>query len=564
MTTFKIHIMDRNYHSWKVMPDNVVLNPFENKLFDEDEFILDQNNNTIVISSKVKNIKIPGVLVLLGNKTYGKQLKGDKSMYKFIPDNSKLPYFLIPYTIKHMAFSKVLNNLYAVIVFKEWKSKHPIGMLDQIIGNVNLVENFYIHQLNCKKLNITVNDLKKHTTSILENINESELIKRILLQYPSIENRTEDKNIISIDPINSKDFDDAVSITELPNNLIRLSIYISNVSIIIDNLQLWEHLSERISTIYLPNKNYTMLPDVLCNNLCSLKENIERVAFAMDLLIENNVIIDMQLKNVLIKVSNNYCYEDISLLQDSRYNKLLNITKKLNETYNYTIIHDSHDVICYLMILMNHNCANKLLSYKCGIFRNTILKTNNNIIPLHLPSDTYKFMKNWNSINGQYIDISQQTMDLTHNVLNLNAYIHITSPIRRMVDLLNMIKLQDVHNIIILREDANKFYDKWVNKLDYINITMRSIRKVQNDCELLNKFYKNPDILTTEYIGYLFDKTIRIDDLIQYNVYIHELKLIKKIMIREDFMNYDCKKIKLYLFHNENDLKLKLRVQLMS
>jgi hypothetical protein len=93
---------------------------------------------------------------------------------------------------------------------------------------------------------------------------------------------------------------------------------------------------------------------------------------------------------------------------------------------------------------------------------------------------------------------------------------------------------------------------------------MRSIRKVQNDCELLNKFYKNPDILTTEYIGYLFDKTIRIDDLIQYNVYIHELKLIKKIMIREDFMNYDCKKIKLYLFHNENDLKLKLRVQLMS
>jgi hypothetical protein len=133
-----------------------------------------------------------------------------------------------------------------------------------------------------------------------------------------------------------------------------------------------------------------------------------------------------------------------------------------------------------------------------------------------------------------------------------------------MVDLLNMIKLQDVHNIIILREDANKFYDKWVNKLDYINITMRSIRKVQNDCELLNKFYKNPDILTTEYIGYLFDKTIRIDDLIQYNVYIHEIKLIKKIMIREDFMNYDCKKIKLYLFHNENDLKLKLRVQLMS
>jgi hypothetical protein len=43
------------------------------------------------------------------------------------------------------------------------------------------------------------------------------------------------------------------------------------------------------------------------------------------------------------------------------------------------------------------------------------------------------------------------------------------------------------------------FYNKWINELDYINVTMRAIRKVQNDCNLLHLCNNDPNILDKEY-----------------------------------------------------------------
>jgi exoribonuclease R len=221
------------------------------------------------------------------------------------------------------------------------------------------------------------------------------------------------------------------------------------------------------------------------------------------------------------------------------------------------------------MILMNFHCANKLLQHKTGIFRNTILKDKKEQeIPSHVPLETSKFMKEWGTVVGQYIDGSHVIHDaLRHDALQLNAYIHITSPIRRLVDLLNMFKFQQVFNMIntnVFIKDTDSFYNEWINKLDYINTTMRTVRKLQTDCELLHKFYTNPDIVNNTYDGYLFDKSIVDEFSTEYNVFISDLKLIKTIVLRENFDNYTYVQCKLYLFVDEDNLKRKIRIQLIS
>ena len=115
-----------------------------------------------------------------------------------------------------------------------------------------------------------------------------------------------------------------------------------------------------------------------------------------------------------------------------------------------------------------------------------------------------------------------------------------------------------------LTDNASVFYDSWLKELDYINITMRSIRKIQCDCNLLDLCSNNPSIVDTEYDAYVFDKIVRNDGLFQYIVYLPELKLASRITTRENYTNFQLNKIKLYLFHDEARFKRKIRLQIIQ
>jgi exoribonuclease R len=251
---------------------------------------------------------MPAVLILAGNKTYGRQNKmkegktytkkhsdmaGGKLLYKCIPDDMRLPSFLVPYEIKNMGFSKVFKNLYVTIVFDQWEDKHPRAKLDNVIGPVDVLDNFYEYQLYCKSLNASIQKFQKDTSKALESKCHDGIIDIVKQKYPSVEDRTDQKmwHIITIDPPKSVDFDDGFSIIELENGIQQLSIYISNVTIWMDVLNLWDSFSRRISTIYLPDKKRPMLPTILSDCLCSLQENVTRIAFVMDIFIKNDEII---------------------------------------------------------------------------------------------------------------------------------------------------------------------------------------------------------------------------------------------------------------------------------
>ena len=575
MTTFKIHVNDRNYQSWEVFDTeqfNKILldiNPIENKLFTNDVFSIDKNNKVTILHSSIRTTAaIPCVLILNGNKTYGRDNKYNKSsnklLYKCIPDDNRLPSFLVPYEIKSMGFSKVFKNLYVTINYREWNDKHPIAKLDNVIGPVDIINNFYEYQLYCKCLNSSIQKFQKDAFKSLESKSHDEILETIIKKYPNIQDRTDNNvwHIITIDPANSVDFDDGISIIELENGVKQLSIYISNVTIWLDVLNLWNSFSRRISTIYLSDKKRTMLPAILSDRLCSLQENIKRVAFVMDIFIKEQTIIDIKYCNAIIQVSKNYIYEDRQLLADKKYYIILELVQKLSIKYKYiNNVRNSYELVCYLMTLMNFYCAKELIKHNKGIFRTTIIKKQF-YVPDSVPEDVSKFIKIWNSTSGQYIDGSK-IADFHHNLLDLDAYIHITSPIRRLVDILNMIQFQTSYGIITLSENATNFYSNWLNELEYINITMRSIRKVQSDCSLLDLCNNDSNIIEKEYDGYLFDKIYRNDGLYQYVVFLPELKLSSRIYIRDNFDNFLNKKFKLYLFNDEERFKKKIRLQIL-
>jgi len=283
----------------------------------------------------------------------------------------------------------------------------------------------------------------------------------------------------------------------------------------------------------------------------------------MDVFIQNNDIIDIQYSNSLIRVRKNYRYEESSLLGNTNYQKIFNAALGLSSVKPYVNkVRNSHDVVSYLMILMNFHCAKNLLSHKTGIFRSAIMKRDIDLPPT-VPDEVRMFIKMWNSSAGQYLNGSE-IINTRHEVLDMDAYVHITSPIRRLVDLLNMIKLQIVTGILPTSEVSEDFYNKWIGELDYINVTMRSIRKVQCDCNLLDMCHTSPETMEKEYDGYLFDKISRNDGLFQYVVYLPELKLSSRLTMRADIENFTHRKFKLYLFDNEDKFKRKIRLQVLD
>jgi exoribonuclease R len=552
--SFKINISNRNYTSWVIEPEpsfDVQINPLMEKMFNNDTFTL---NKQIIYSPIRSGNPIPAILILQGNKTFGR--KNNKLLYKCVPNDIALPIFLVPYEMKNVGFSKVFQNMYVTISFQDWVDKHPIGVLQNVIGFVDDLNSFYEYQVCCKELNHSINKFQKDVSKVLKNNSHDIFFENIKKRFPSIENRTNEHwNIFSIDPKGSLDFDDAVSIcdTNFNNDSVKqISIYISNVSIWIDILNLWGSFTRRVSTIYLPDKKRSMIPAALSEGICSLQQNVTRIALVMDIFVkENGTVVKVDFCNAFIKVFKNFCYDEPSLLKNEHYCKLLQTVKKLNPTSTIT---DSHELISVLMILMNYHCACELAKYRSkGIFRKTI--------PFESAVPDLK------TFTGNYVEFSDS---LEHVPLGFDIYIHITSPIRRIVDLLNSIVFQ----ILVMKNQelsfhAMAFYDKWVIDLDYINSSIRKIRKVQSDCELLKLCITTPEILTTVFEGYLLEPIERKKEashLLCYNVYLPKLKLFSHTYIPKDFIvtNNCLQKFQLFLFQDEERLQKKIRIQFIS
>lgn len=603
----RIYIEDSTYTKWSftdadtnhiLLPEDYPIlnsiNPLTQTLFSRDVFEI-ASEEPLQISMLHSNVKsssasLAGVLLLEGNKTFGRTTNKKRLYYKCIPDDSHLPVFLVPYEVK-MEFSKVHKNKYVVFRLDTWTNNdkgsiHPTGLLIETIGEVDSLAAFYEYQLYCKSLHISLTQFTTDTNQIIKRKKHEEYIEQIFTD-PSykIEDRRE-QYVFTIDPQNSLDFDDGFSIDTLDNGNFRVSVYIANVFVWLETLGLWNSFSQRVATIYLPDRRRPMLPTVLSDALCSLQENELRFALAMDFVITKTGQIcadtPIQYKNVLIRVNKNYHYEDPRLDTDMQYQTLLDLSKKMDKTNK-----NSHDVVTYWMVLMNTQCGKLMSEQKIGIFRSSYFIDPNavTLTDTSLSEDASRVIRSWNNTIGQYIPFTENAV-LEHEMMSIKSfkseavirakyagvvqpvmkcYIHITSPIRRLVDLLNQMMLFDKMGLISgMSTEAHSFLSSWLEKIDYINSAMRSIRKIQMDCDVLTRCYSSPEIMSQTHQGVLFDKMVRNDGMISYMVYLEKLKLLSRITVSQNLPVYSSHPFNLFLFEDEAKVKRKIRLQLST
>jgi exoribonuclease R len=206
---------------------------------------------------------------------------------------------------------------------------------------------------------------------------------------------------------------------------------------------------------------------------------------------------------------------------------------------------------------MNYLTALKMKEKSIGIFRS--LKANDYVAP-DAPKHLQKFLTIWNSSGGKYCKFENLH---GHDMLKLEAYLHITSPNRRLVDLLNIIIFQESFGSTksFGSQKSLEFYNKWYESIDYINKTNKLIKRVQNDCNLLHACTQLQDPLH-EVSGYILNKT-EYKDKFQYTVYIPSLKMTNRLITSELLVNLESYNFKIYIFMDEIHLKQKIRLLLV-
>jgi ribonuclease R len=118
---------------------------------------------------------------------------------------------------------------------------------------------------------------------------------------------------ITIDPIDARDFDDAVSLTRLDNGHWKLGVHIADVAHFVRaRSPLDREARERGTSVYLPDRVIPMLPEVISNNLASLQPN--KLRYTLSALMEftaEGAYVSGEVKRSAIKSGRRFTYEEV-------------------------------------------------------------------------------------------------------------------------------------------------------------------------------------------------------------------------------------------------------------
>ncbi len=142
-----------------------------------------------------------------------------------------------------------------------------------------------------------------------------------------------EKNVITIDPYDAKDFDDALSIEELENGNYSVGIHIADVSHYVNkNSKLNKEALSRGNSIYLVGKVIPMLPERLSNTICSLVQGEERLTYSVVAELTNRgKLVTYQIKKSIIKSKRRFTYEEVQEIIDKKSGEYYDDIKKLND-----------------------------------------------------------------------------------------------------------------------------------------------------------------------------------------------------------------------------------------
>lgn len=318
---------------------------------------------------------------------------------------------------------------------------------------------------------------------------------------------------ITIDPTTARDFDDALTITKDNKGCYHLGVHIADVSHYVkDGSKIDQEAQKRCNSTYFIDKVVPMLPEELSNDLCSLKEGVDRYTASVLMKFDaKGVLKEHKITKALIRSDKRFTYEEAKQVLDrkltSPHLKMLRLLVELcnhlkkqkkdrgcvelsmpeirmvldEQSIPYTedwIEYDiTHQLVEEFMLKANEVIATELMeSKKQGVFRVHESPDQDNLkeffaiaqlfghtIP-HTPSsqDIAKLFEDAkgsvysDQLSVKYIRSMKLAIYSTDNIghygLNLANYTHFTSPIRRYSDLI-------VHRLIFeknYKPDAKK------------------------------------------------------------------------------------------------------------
>ena len=145
----------------------------------------------------------------------------------------------------------------------------------------------------------------------------------------------------TIDPVDAKDFDDAISYQILPNKNLEIGVHIADVSHFVQpNTAVDKEAYERATSVYLPDRVYPMLPERISNELCSLRPNEDKLTFSACFEVDaQGKIVGTWFGKTIIHSDRRFTYEQVQEIIDTKIGDhsneilwLLDWTQKLRQT----------------------------------------------------------------------------------------------------------------------------------------------------------------------------------------------------------------------------------------
>jgi ribonuclease R len=221
-----------------------------------------------------------------------------------IPDKQNMPVdIFVPLDLLNGA----KNGDKAIVKIIEWteRAKNPIGEVVSILTHESnneiamqgiLVENgFPLH---------FPDEVMEDAARYPEGVDDTELHSRRDFR---------DVLTVTIDPVDARDFDDAISYKQLDNGLYEIGVHIADVSHYIEKGSALDvEAFRRATSVYLPDRVLPMLPERLSNELCSLRPDEEKYTFsAVFEITKAGKVKDYWLGKTIIKSQRRYSYEEV-------------------------------------------------------------------------------------------------------------------------------------------------------------------------------------------------------------------------------------------------------------
>ncbi len=124
----------------------------------------------------------------------------------------------------------------------------------------------------------------------------------------------------TIDPADAKDFDDALSIRPTGNGLYEVGVHIADVShYVTEGSIIDKEAQQRATSVYLVDRTIPMLPERLCNFICSLRPDEEKLCYSVIFILDEEANIKQwHLAHTVIKSNRRYAYEEVQEMLDGK------------------------------------------------------------------------------------------------------------------------------------------------------------------------------------------------------------------------------------------------------